>query len=111
MNAQCYANGVQLQFDGDVVDNPVWRDGKGERTLSDCLLDCSLASDVNGRPCADLSTLESEVATTTANLASTDVAVGDLSSRLDSTEQSVQNDYAALENRLAEIETWKAAWQ
>merc|ERR1712204_27933 len=34
-----------------------------------------------------------------------------LSSRLDSTEESVQNDYAALENRLAEIETWKAAWQ
>jgi len=49
MNAQCYTNNVQ--FDGDRLDNPLWSDDKGVRTLSDCLLDCSLTSDANDRPC------------------------------------------------------------
>merc|ERR1712013_735092 len=49
VNAQCYTNNVQ--FDSDVVANPLFGDdgtstpNTRDRTLSDCLLDCSLISD------------------------------------------------------------------
>jgi len=46
-NAQCYVEATP--FEGDLYHNPLW--GGGTMTLADCLEQCELNSDSNGRPC------------------------------------------------------------